>query len=1008
MSSEAPAPPAAVPKGQEGVEAVDLHVAPSSAAHVAPASAAVLLPPDASLPPQPIRIPPPPPNTDPNYWAKLAGEVETAPPQPDPAQGVHDVIVVGGGLSGLTTAFRILDAAKRQLQEAPRVIVLESAAKFGGRTRSRDPGAELTSVDPNAGHISYGGTWVMLDNHDLLSLTWDLDHLPFQPTLFPNFTKFAVNWQNIVAHPYLLIKLRTLGSKIWHAKPGSAEALLYTPLDKLPLEAWMEAEAKSLPFPEHAKQAVRDWCFQAENFPQRPEHLWHMSTWYLARTVYIRLSHVAQTGVLLPKVMRWENGTGEVITRLQSKIRALGGFMYTEQRVQGFVSRDDHVEVSVTVGPTQALATYRAKRVVVAGAPNAAARLSYAPEPLPPLYSKFAESLRLWDDTGTQVVLVWKTRWWDDEKLSGVMLPPPDDEQTGVYGATMDLSDHGPHDIAHYKELNKHPLPTGVGVLRVLVKSSRLKTPGGAMWATEDVKRSAFKYLANVGKLKATPEELEEGFLQCWVWNHEWNPDTLGTAFYAPPVGLYSQTAPVASRPWGRFHFAGSERSPRGVQWMEGAVYMGQRKAAEVLCALYPERFGATQRRAYLDAIAESERKALELLRSTMQAHPISYVFEMIGRWAVGAVKNAINFWRTWTELHWTEAPLPLPPGPNKFALTSTVSGGVSDALSVGDAIYSREGMFSVTLGDDGRLRIVHRGKDNKHEALVVSGAPPAGTVGPYKAELLPSGNLVVYSVAHADAPFWTTNSTTVAGVYTSFSFAVGDDRGLNIWGYYPDGSRQVIWSAGTWEVHFSRPRLRAEVNDFAALLSEFNNEVFVHTHRAYRRPMKGTEEERIEKELYEQQANEKEYGRIFATVPARSTGEPDRLLQGGALRDGQGITSPHEHFRLAVVDGDLVLSHRKHGLHPIRPWEAIWGLGKQGDTLTLTAEGQLQWLKGGQVVWSSPKPAKHRPPYRLHVQDDANVALYDSHLKPLWTSGTMREPEVSEAEATATNPLPL
>lgn len=58
------------------------------------------------------------------------------------------------------------------------------------------------------------------------------------------------------------------------------------------------------------------------------------------------------------------------------------------------------------------------------------------------------------------------------------MLPPPDDEQAGVYGATMDLSDHGPHDIAHYKELNKHPLPTGVGVLRVLVKTSRLKTPG--------------------------------------------------------------------------------------------------------------------------------------------------------------------------------------------------------------------------------------------------------------------------------------------------------------------------------------------------------------------------------------------------------------------------------------------------------------------------------------------------------------------------------------------------
>lgn len=98
--------------------------------------------------------------------------------------------------------------------------------------------------------------------------------------------------------------MRTLGSKIWHAKPGTDEWNSYLYLDHIPLEQWMEVEARELPFPEHAKQAVRDYCFQAENFPQRPEHLWYMSTWYLARTVYIRLSHVAQTGLFFPKVMR--------------------------------------------------------------------------------------------------------------------------------------------------------------------------------------------------------------------------------------------------------------------------------------------------------------------------------------------------------------------------------------------------------------------------------------------------------------------------------------------------------------------------------------------------------------------------------------------------------------------------------------------------------------------------------------------------------------------------------
>jgi hypothetical protein len=59
-----------------------------------------------------------------------------------------------------------------------------------------------------------------------------------------------------------------------------------------------------------------------------------------------------------------------------------------------------------------------------------------------------------------------------------VLLPPPDDEEMGVFGATMDLSDHGAHNINKYLEQNKHPLPDGVGVLRVLVKSCRLKNPG--------------------------------------------------------------------------------------------------------------------------------------------------------------------------------------------------------------------------------------------------------------------------------------------------------------------------------------------------------------------------------------------------------------------------------------------------------------------------------------------------------------------------------------------------
>ena len=131
------------------------------------------------------------------------------------------------------------------------------------------------------------------------------------------------------------------------------------------------------------------------------------------------------------------------------------------------------------------------------------------------------------------------------------------------------------------------------------------------------------------------------------MWNHEWNPDTLSTAFYGAPLGLYANAIPDCSKQWGRMHFAGSERSPLGVQWMEGAIHIAQRQTAlEVLNELYPQQWTAEQRTSYKNRITHSEDQATALLRSTHTHHPIMYIFEMVARWAVGAVKNAFRGWR--------------------------------------------------------------------------------------------------------------------------------------------------------------------------------------------------------------------------------------------------------------------------------------------------------------------------------------------------------------------------
>lgn len=110
-----------------------------------------------------------------------------------------------------------------------------------------------------------------------------------------------------------------------------------------------------------------------------------------------------------------------------------------------------------------------------------------------------------------------------------------------------------------------------------------------------------------------------------------------------------------------------------------------------------------------------------------------------------------------------------------------------------------------------------------------------------------------------------------------------------------------------------------------------------MHRRRAYRLPQSAAEQ-RIERELFEQQAKEKEYGRLFATVRVDRSAdeEPDRLHEGaevfvlsygndsnsgGELRGAQALLSPHERHRLVLQDGELVLLHKRHGIHPVHRW---------------------------------------------------------------------------------------
>src|SRR5262245_66520386 len=92
--------------------------------------------------------------------ACCASVVSPNGPRAQPAPGaVHDVVVVGAGLAGLTAA-RELVAAGRS------VLVLEARDRVGGRVVSREIGGEKI--------VEMGGQWAGPTQDRLLALAADL------------------------------------------------------------------------------------------------------------------------------------------------------------------------------------------------------------------------------------------------------------------------------------------------------------------------------------------------------------------------------------------------------------------------------------------------------------------------------------------------------------------------------------------------------------------------------------------------------------------------------------------------------------------------------------------------------------------------------------------------------------------------------------------------------------------------------------------------------------------
>jgi hypothetical protein len=158
--------------------------------------------------------------------------------------------------------------------------------------------------------------------------------------------------------------------------------------------------------------------------------------------------------------------------------------------------------------------------------------------------------------------------------------------EKGVYGNVVDGSMSG-DDVT--------------GIVRIFCDSRRVEN-----WPEAEIKAGALEFLKRLFPSEEQARLIDD-CLEIIVW--DWNkakPSLPGVTFTFPPSGVLSTYGHAMTRPHGRIHWGGSERSVWGSGWMEGAIERGNDVAQEILLSAKWVQPGYNVRSAHLSATASA------------------------------------------------------------------------------------------------------------------------------------------------------------------------------------------------------------------------------------------------------------------------------------------------------------------------------------------------------------------------------------------------------------------
>jgi monoamine oxidase len=449
-----------------------------------------------------------------------------------------DVVVVGGGISGLV-------AARKVARGGADVLLVEARKRVGGRVLNHH-------LDTGGATIESGGAFVGPTQDHILALAQELK----VPTFLEHNTGSSVYVSGLTGRteytgtvppdPTILADAAVLLSLIdRYAAEINVEAPWTHPSavewDAISLGEFIRTRSLNSA---GLTNLINSWV--QPGFGADPDEISFLFVlWYVACSgneteagTFSRNADVANSA----QERRFVGGSQLVPLRLAKK---LGDIVALHAAVDRIEQKGHRVHVHTRRG------TVIAKRVIVAAPPPLVLDIDWFPR-LPTSKAQLLRHL----DMGQLMKCdaVYPTPFWREAGLTGFGINDS--------GAARAVFDNSPE--------NGTP-----GVLLAFV--------GGSTWRTygpmaADQRRQAVLegFAAMFGEQALHPVEYVE---------HDWTKErwTRGapTAFHAP--GTFVPFGPAVRQPFGRVHWAGTETSTYWSGYMDGAVRAGKRAAAEVL-----------------------------------------------------------------------------------------------------------------------------------------------------------------------------------------------------------------------------------------------------------------------------------------------------------------------------------------------------------------------------------------------------------------------------------------